>query len=197
MITGAILAGGKSLRYGRNKAMELFDGVRLIDRSVAALAPHCDPIFVVANNLTDYVGVNTFLLRDLVPHQGPLGGICTALWFSPHEWVFIKAADMPILVPEVLTLMIGLKEDHDAVVPVHHERYEPLLALYRRRCLPAVTRALEGSDRKAFTFYRQVRVRFLQEIEWKAVDPDGLSFKNANTPEELAALEWNWKKQGN
>jgi len=83
VITGAILAGGKSLRYGRNKAMEIFDGVRLIDRSVAALAPHCDPIFVVANNLMDYVGVNTFLLRDVVPHQGSPGGDSHGLMVQP------------------------------------------------------------------------------------------------------------------
>ncbi|HOV86418.1 MAG TPA: molybdenum cofactor guanylyltransferase [Syntrophobacteraceae bacterium] len=196
MVTGAILAGGRSRRYGRNKALEVFDGLRLIDRGTASLEPYCAPVFVVANDLWEYADVQAVLLRDLIAHQGPLGGIATALWFSPHEWVFVKAADMPFLVPELLTLMLGAKEGFDAVVPVHRELYEPLLALYHRRCLPAVNRVLEGPERKVIAFYRQVKVRFLQEFEWKTVDPKALSFMNANTPEEMAALEWNWKKHG-
>ena len=127
---------------------------------------------------------------DIIPHQGPLGGIYTALLFSPAEWVLVKATDMPFLVPEMASLLIDSKEGFDAVVPKLNDYYEPLLAMYNRRCLPAIARQLQQPDkRQVIGFYREVRVRTLAEEEWRKVDPDALSFKNVNTPSDLAEID--------
>ncbi len=190
MLTGAILAGGKSLRYGKNKALEVFQGKSLIEHAVQSLRTFCDPLLVVANDLTPYFRVRATLVQDVVPDQGPLGGIYTALLFSPHNWVFVKATDMPFLVEELAQKMYSSSEGYDVVLPMLSERYEPLLALYSRRCLPAIAAALERGDRKITRFFRKVKVRQLPEEEWRTVDPDGLSFKNINTPENLEQLQW-------
>lgn len=189
MITGAILAGGESRRYGRNKALEPFRGERLIDRGVAALRAFCDPVLVVANDLSLYQGVRATLVRDVFYRQGPLGGIYTALLFSPHEWVFVRATDMPFLHPKLSDLLMeAATQDYDAVVPLCGDYYEPLLALYNRRCLQAIADVLERSEKMVVKFYKYIRVRNVPEKEWRTVDPEGISFKNVNFPEDLDKL---------
>lgn len=190
MLTGAILAGGRSRRYGRNKALELFRGKSLIERTVESLGSFGDPTLVIANDLAPYLHVRATLVQDVVRDQGPLGGAFTALLFSPHDWVFLKATDMPFLVEELVRMMFALREGCDAVVPMLNDRPEPLLALYSRRCLAPVTAALEKGERKVISFYPKVRVRELPEKEWRKVDPEGLSFKNVNTPENMEELQW-------
>ena len=191
MLTGAILAGGRSLRYGKNKALEVFEGKRLIDREVDGLRPYCDPVLVVANDLGPYIDARATLVQDIVPHHGPLGGVYTALLFSPNNWVLTRATDMPFLIPELLKMMLDMREGCDAVVPLLNERYEPLVALYSRRCLPAIADLMESGERKVMAFYKKVRMHYLSEAEWRSVDPEGLSFKNVNTPEDWKQLGWN------
>lgn len=190
MLTGAILAGGKSVRYGRNKALEGFRGKSLIEHAVTSMAGLCDPVLVVANDLTLYLHLPVTLVQDVIPHQGPLGGIYTALLFSPHPWVLAKATDMPLLVKDLARMMVAFREGYDVVLPILNDRHEPLLALYSRHCLAPIATALEKGERRIISFFPKVKVRVLPEAEWRAVDPKGLSFSNINTPENLEQLRW-------
>ena len=188
MLTGVILAGGRSLRYGKNKALEVFEGKRLIDRGVEALRAFCDPVIVVANDLSLYFDLRATLVQDLTPNQGSLGGLYTALLFSPNDWIVVRAVDMPFFLPEIMSFMLELRKDADVVVPMIGEHYEPLLALYHRRCLPAIAEVLEQSERQVIRFYQSVRVKTVPESVWRAVDPEGASFANINTPEDRERL---------
>jgi molybdenum cofactor guanylyltransferase len=190
LLTGALLAGGKSIRYGRNKALEVFRGKRLIDAGVESLDAFCSPVLVVANDLGLYMDVNAVLVQDMFMHQGPLGGIYTALLFSPHDWVLVKATDMPFLSSDLVSMMLDLRKDADIVVPMSNGLYEPLLALYHRRCCTEIAGVLERGDRKVVSFYDRVRVKRLTEKKWRSVDPQGMSFKNVNTPDDWKHLEW-------
>lgn len=194
MLTGAVLAGGQSRRYGRNKAFEVFEGKRLIDRAVESLRSRCDPVLLVANDLSLYLDVNATLVQDFIPRQGPLVGLYTALLFSPHDWVYVRATDMPVLVPDLLAMMLDLRGSFDIVVPVIGNDYEPLAALYHRRCIPAVAGAIERSQRRVVSFYKSVRVRTVSEKRWRAVDPSGISFANVNTPEDWNKFPWSSKR---
>lgn len=190
-MTGAVLAGGQSRRFGRNKTLEVFGGKRLIDRAVDSLCAFCDPVMVVANDLALYTDLGRMLVRDLVPRQGPLGGIYTALLHSRGDWVFVKAADMPVLVPELAAMICAAREGYDAVVPCLGERHDPLLALYNRACLPAIARQLETPrERRIIAFFSKIRVHRLPEELWREVDPEGISFRNVNTVQDLAELKW-------
>jgi molybdopterin-guanine dinucleotide biosynthesis protein A len=190
LITGAVLAGGKSLRFGKNKAVQQLSGKRFIDMAIESLRLFCDPVMAVVNAIEPYMDTGVMLAQDIIPHQGPLGGIYTALLFSPSEWVFVKATDMPFLVPELASLIVDAKEGFDAVVPKVNDYYEPLLAIYNRRCLPAIARQLQEPDkRQVIGFYRKIKVRTVTEGEWRQVDHDALSFKNVNTPSDLAEID--------
>jgi len=190
LIAGAVLAGGKSLRFGKNKAFQQLRGKRFIDLAIESLLPFCDPVMVVAGEIEPYLDTGVMLVKDIIPNQGPLGGIYTALLLSPAEWVFVKATDMPFLVPEMASLIIGAKNGFDVVVPKMNDYYDPLLAMYNRRCLPVIARQLQEPDkRQVVDFYRKIKVRAIAEEEWRRVDPNGLSFKNVNTPSDLAEID--------
>jgi molybdopterin-guanine dinucleotide biosynthesis protein A len=190
LIAGAVLAGGKSLRFGKNKAFQQLGGKRFVDLAVESLRPFCDPVMVVVSEIEPYLDTGVMLVQDIIPHLGPLGGIYTALLFSPVEWVFVKATDMPFMVPELASLIIDAKEGYDAVVPRVQDLNEPLLAVYNRGCLPEIARQLKDPlRRKVSDFYRKIRIRAVTEEEWKKADPDGLSFKNVNTPLDLAGID--------
>jgi len=190
-MTGAVLAGGKSLRFGKNKALEVVGGMRLVERSIKSLRTFCDHIMVVVNDLSPYLELGVPLVRDIIPHQGPLGGLYTALLFSEDEWVFVKATDMPLIVPGVAELIIGAREGFDAVVPMVGNFFEPLFALYNRRCLPAIARQLETpGERQIVRFYKKVKVKSIPEEKWRKIDPEGACFRNINTPGDLAEAGW-------
>ncbi|MDR3570352.1 MAG: molybdenum cofactor guanylyltransferase [Syntrophobacteraceae bacterium] len=191
MIAGAVLAGGRSNRFGKNKALQTLQGKRFIDLAIEPLRRFCDPVMAVVNEIEPYLDTGAILVQDIIPHQGPLGGIYTALVFSPSEWVFVKATDMPFLVPEMAALIIEAQRGKfDAVVPRVGEFFDPLLALYNRRCLPVISHQLQARDnRQVVAFYQKIRLKTITEAQWRKVDPDGLSFKNVNTLSDLAEID--------
>ena len=95
--TGIILAGGKSARLGRNKAIELIGDVPLIERVINRLSPITNKLILVTfrnNNIfSEYK--NLKIVNDIYPNKGPLSGIYTGLCFSNTVANIIVACDMP------------------------------------------------------------------------------------------------------
>jgi len=192
-ITGVILAGGKSSRFGRNKALEPFMGERLIDRSVRLIKEWCDPVFVVCQKPEEYFGVEANLVADIIPDQGPLMGLYTGLLFSPNEWIFLRAVDMPFLEGAFAELLIkrATEGNADVVVPLKGRhidlplQYEPLCACYNVRCIPHIKRVIESGGGRVISFFSRVRVDAVPEDTWRAVDPKGRSILNINTIQDM------------
>ena len=67
-------------------------------------------------------------------------------------------------------------------------RLEPLHAFWSRAGLPAVERLLRGGEPSMWALAEAVGARLLSEAAWRAVDPEGRAFANANTPEDVARL---------
>ena len=191
-ITAVILAGGRSRRLGRDKAVEPFDGEPLIRRvirraSEAVAARHilvvvADTARAAALPLDDH----HVTAADVFPNCGSLGGIYTGLYASSTEWSLVTACDMPFLSAPLLAHMAGLRDGADAVVPIVDGRPEPTHALYARRCLPAIEKRLRAGQLKISGFFDDVSVRYVPENDVKLFDPDLLSFFNINRPEDLA-----------
>ena len=191
-ITAVILAGGRSRRLGRDKAVEPFAGEPLIRRvirraSEAVVTQHvvvvvADPSRAAALPLDD--GHQTAV--DVFPDCGSLGGIYTGLNASSTEWALVTACDMPFLSAPLLANMAGLRDGVDAVVPVVDGRPEPTHALYSRRCLPAIESRLRAGQLKISGFFDDVGVRYVPESDIRRFDPDLLSFFNINRPEDLS-----------
>ncbi len=134
----------------------------------------------------------TRFLPDAYPDTGTLGGIATGLGAVPG-WAIVVACDLPLVSAALFRTLWAIaqetaagQERWDAVMPVVDGYEEPLHALYHRRCLPAIEARLAQGQRRVISFLGDVRTRYVQEPELRAVDPELHSFFNANTREEWA-----------
>lgn len=187
----AIIAGGKSRRMGRDKAFIEVGGKTLVERVIAASADLGQAeTMLIANQPDDYRRFGLPIHRDILPNKGPLGGIYTALTKAKSDWVLALACDMPFVNRDLLRHMIEQTDDAaDIVVPRVDGYPQGLHALYRRTCLKPIERQLEADRLKIIRFYEQMRVRYLDESDYAAIDPDGCCFTNLNSPAQLAEAE--------
>lgn len=185
-ITGIILAGGKSSRYGINKALVEVNGERLIERVVRVMEPIFEHLILVTNTPQEYAYLQLPMVVDLIQGLGPLGGIYTGLETISEEAGFFMACDMPFLNSGLIRHMVETREDFDAVVPKIDWKIETLHAIYTKGCLPAIRQLIDAREYQVIKFFRKVRVRYLSEEEIRAFDPELRSFFNINRPEELS-----------
>ncbi|OGR34520.1 MAG: hypothetical protein A2051_08190 [Desulfovibrionales bacterium GWA2_65_9] len=193
--TAAILAGGAAKRMGgATKALLEVGGRTILDTLVATLSGRFAEILLVAKEPEAFqamqAGAPWRLVLDACPARSSLTGIRTALAQARTEHVFITACDTPLLRPALLSALLGhLRPEDDVVLPIKPDGYfEPLCALYSRRCLPHIEAQLEREDYKIIRFFDKVRVSPLPVETLLQADPDLLTFRNANTPEELELL---------
>jgi molybdopterin-guanine dinucleotide biosynthesis protein A len=179
-----LLAGGKSRRMGRNKALLPWHGVPLIQHIVERLTEVSRDILLVTNTPQEYAFLNLPMVPDVVPNGGSLVGLYSGLEAIRHPWGLVMACDVPFVNTDLLSYMLSLREGYQAVVPVMGDRHEPLHALYHKSCLPAMRRHIDAGDKRIISFYPEIRIRFLREDEIDRFDPEHLSFLNANTPED-------------
>ena len=99
-VGGYVLAGGKSSRMGRDKALLLLDGKPLVEHAVKKLKRLCASVSILANDtaLKRWAPV----VPDNVTGFGPLGGIEAALASSKYPWNLIVPVDMPFLPTRLL-----------------------------------------------------------------------------------------------
>lgn len=189
-VTGIILAGGRSRRLGRDKAVEPFGGQPLIRRVIERVTTLADEIVVVvadtARGQALPLDVDHRLAVDIYPEGGSLGGIFSGLSAANTDWGLVVACDMPFLSVPLLERMLELRGDSNAVVPQPGAFPEPTHALYSRACLPHIEARLQARDLKISGFFDDVRVRYLDEGEVRRFDPELLSFFNVNSTEDLA-----------
>ena len=184
-----ILAGGKSIRMGQDKAFIEVDGVPIILRIFAVLNRLFPETIVVANEKEPYEKFGIPVYSDLVPGQGALGGLYTGLVRSTFSYSFCVACDMPFLSPPLIHYLLGRIDQYDAVVPHTSDGLQPLHAIYSRKCLQPIQQALERGITKIVDVYPLLRLGIVDEEEFLALDPEKKSFTNVNTPEDLQMIQ--------
>ncbi len=187
-VTAIVLAGGKSLRLGRSKALETIGGKSLLECVIERLTPLTNAILIITSrqqaNLP--VACRAEVLVDTYPDKGPLGGMYTGLLASRSSYSIVVACDMPFLSTELLGYMIGLSPGFDAVVPRLEEGMaEPLHAIYSKSCLSNMKTRLEHNQLGINSFLNTVRVRYIEQAECQRFDPQLLSFFNVNSQSDL------------
>ena len=183
----AIIAGGQSRRMGRDKAFVELAGKPLIERVIEGSADldQAETI-LITNKPAQYAHLGLPMYRDILPDKGSLGGIYTALVGAQSPNVLALACDMPFVNSSLLRYMIDqMDDDTDIVVPRLAGYPQGLHAIYKKTCIEAIAAQLAADQLKIIRFYDQMRVRYLDETDYAAFDPEGSSFANINTPAEL------------
>jgi len=187
-ITGIILAGGKNLRMGRNKAFLEIDGRRIIDRTKDLFLEVFDEVLLVTNSPLDYLALDLRLVSDLIPDKGSLGGIYTGLFHASHPHAFVAACDMPFLNRPLIGHLAQLAPKFDIVIPKTNDGLQPLHAVYSQSCLPFMEDLLRRDNLKIIDFFPRVNVREVRADEILPYDPELKTFLNVNTPEDLQKI---------
>ena len=186
-----MLAGGRSSRMGRDKALLPYRGGALVE-SVARAVALAAGSAVLVGSPSRHGGLGFPVLPDIYPGEGPLGGILTVLEHADAshrrtDWNLIVACDMPELTAEFLRGLLDRAErlDVDVLAPRGPSGVlEPLCAVYHRRSRQALDAAFAGGVRKVTAAFDGLRV-----VAWSA--PEYLPFQNVNTPEDWAAYAGN------
>lgn len=134
-LLGAIIAGGRSTRFGSDKAAALVDGLAMLDHVVAGLAPHVDAIVLCGR---DWPGLVSIADRP-APALGPLGGLCAALFRARargHSHVLTAPVDVLPFPPDIAPLFGGDRPR------VFRDQY--LIGLWPADLAPQLERHLAG-----------------------------------------------------
>jgi molybdenum cofactor guanylyltransferase len=182
-ISAVILAGGRSVRFGRDKALEVWQGKTLLEHVSTAL--ECFPErFIIGGTPQHYGFLGLSVYPDLEPHQGSLYGVARALEFANFPRVALSACDMPNLSQSYWKFIANL-ELADVIIPENSDGLlEPLAAIYRKKCLKQVKTALEVGNLKMTGWFSTLEVRV---VKWSELEPhfEPNLFLNANTPNDL------------
>jgi molybdopterin-guanine dinucleotide biosynthesis protein A len=178
---GFLLAGGRSSRMGRDKALLELGGRTMVEIGLDKLRVTCPRVSLVGN--TPELGrFGVRVVPDAMTGCGPLGGIVAGLEASETEWNLFLAVDVPFVPVEVLKMLLTRSEAEGAVCVLAETLGEshPLTGLYAKAAAPLLRRELEAGRLKVKSAIQAAGlVRHLQfeRDEW---------FRNLNTPEEFA-----------
>jgi molybdopterin-guanine dinucleotide biosynthesis protein A len=181
MESAVILAGGKSLRMGRNKALLELGGETLIRRLYSSLDTAFDEVLISANDPETYDFLDAAFVPDIYEAGGCLAGLHAGLLSARGESCFFAACDMPFVNIDLVRYLGSFSAEYDLVVPVSRSGLEPLHAFYSRSCLPHIERQLDEGNLKIIDFFDKVRVREVTVDEMSEYDPHELSHFNINT----------------
>ena len=190
--TAIVLAGGKSSRMGRPKALLPFDSEPLIAHIVRTLQYLFGEIVVVAAPGQELPSLPVKLVRDEIAYQGPVGGIYYGLKASGGEFSFVTSCDVAFLNSRFISYLISQIANYDVVVPYWEERFQPLQAIYRRSVLPLLEAQLKRGELRPVYLFDKVQTCRIGEDEIRRFDPDGLSFFNMNTPADYDRALQHW-----
>jgi len=136
--TTVILAGGKSTRMGRDKALIPFQGRPLIGYAIDLAEALNSPVIISANgHHLDHLGFP--VRQDILPVSAPLAGIHAGLKASHTGWNLVLTCDMPY-VPAGLIHRLAFETDDTVrmVLPRHNGFIEPLCGFWHRELLPVI-----------------------------------------------------------
>ena len=188
-IGSIVLAGGKGLRLGHEKALETVGNKSLIQWVVFSLSFFSSDIIIVtaAKQFSpQFIGYPKLkMVTDTYPGKGPLGGIYTGLAVSDSFYNLVVACDMPFLNQDLLDYMIQISTGFDLVVPRLGNMIEPLHAVYSKTCLAPIECLLKQGILSIRELFTLVRVRYVETTELNRFDPKHLSFFNVNTEADL------------
>lgn len=188
-ITGVILAGGSSKRYGQNKAFLEIGSIRLIDYISEEMRNIFKRVILVTNQKEDFEYLELSIVEDLIKGLGPIGGIYTGLKSITGQAGFFVACDMPLLNKDLVRYMVDIIDNHSAVVPLVANEVEPLHAIYAQSCLGPIKSLIDAKRYQVRLFYGHVSVRYVKEDEIRKFCSPTEAFLNINTPDEFAKIQ--------
>jgi molybdopterin-guanine dinucleotide biosynthesis protein A len=185
-ITAFVLAGGRSSRMGRDKALLSLGDQNLLQRALRVASEASGKTYIVGSK--QLYGKFGEVIEDIYSGCGPLGGIHAALTSTDTDLNLIISVDMPGMKADFLRWFLAksaAKSDL-IVVPEAAGGLQPLCAIYRKAVASAAQQALQQGECKVGRLFSQIPTCIIGETEILAAGFSPELFQNINTPEEYA-----------
>lgn len=194
-VLGAVIAGGRSVRFGSPKPLAPVGGVRMVDRVIRVLEQCTESVVAIANDALLAESIGLPWRADVLQDTGSLAGIHSALLWAREQdcdGILALAADMPLASPALLRRLreLGLA-GWDVALPESEgpRGVEPLCGFYGTGCIDAIEAAATRGDARMIGFHDDVRVCRVPLAEVRFFGDPMRLFMNINTPEEHALVE--------
>jgi molybdopterin-guanine dinucleotide biosynthesis protein A len=187
-MTSIVLAGGKSSRLGRNKALQAIRAKSLIQWVIDRIAILSTEIIIAtargeAIPCSSSVKIKT--VADIYAGKGPLAGIHSGLTASSSPRAIVVGCDTPFLSVSLLEYMTRICSAFDVVVPRIRNSLEPICAVYSKTCAGPIQGLLQQNELRIDKLFSIVKVKYVEEDEINRFDPKHLSFFNINSQADL------------
>jgi molybdenum cofactor guanylyltransferase len=180
--SGVVLAGGKSVRFGSDKARYVYQGKPMMQWVLDSLEGASER-FIIANQAYDEFELPVY--TDVISSPTPLSGIHSALVHAKHDWVAIAACDMPFVTKGYWSLLYKQCQDTRAVVVESKTGLEPLAAFYHKELQHEIEKQLQQDQRAAHLFLQSIDAKVLEASSLKV--PTN-TFDNINRLEDIAGF---------
>ena len=191
-VTGIVLAGGRSSRFGADKLQAIVRGRPLLHHPILALAGCCDAVLVVVSRdgpepaLPEGVTQPVRIVRDAVSDAGPLAGLVAGLAAAVDPEVLVVGGDQPDLRPELLALLRAALGPASAALLADGGEPRSLPMALRREPALAAARSALGADRLSLLgLVLRLDPIIVLEGTWRAADPEGAWRRDVDRPEDL------------
>ena len=196
-VTGVILAGGASSRFGTNKALATFESLPLIQHVARPLEKLFNDHLLITNTPESYEFLGWPMAPDIFSKCGPLGGIHAALHTIKTPRAFIVGCDMPLINTTFISYLCSLDGNWDVALPWLEAGPEPLHGVYKRTCLSAIEQSLKENQFKIGFLLRKLRIHKVDQDEIIDLIGDLSPFHNVNFNDDLLCLQEMTEKAAN
>lgn len=181
--TMAILAGGKSSRFGRDKSEIEINGYKLIDSIIERISGEFNEVFIIGKNDDLHLKNKVRYVPDSPAGMGPLGGLYTALNASPDRYVYLLACDMPHVNVEYVKFLKRriLAVPCNACITRTSLGIEPFNAFYSKSLIGELENYLDAGGKSFKEFLKDQDCLYINEEEARIYSPGLTMFYNINT----------------
>jgi molybdenum cofactor guanylyltransferase len=183
-ITGVLLAGGESRRFGSPKAFAELNGVLFYEKAYQALAAVCGRVVIIARpELLPRFPKGLDVITDLpaVAGQGPLAGILTAMSERPADVYMVLPCDMPYIGPLETERLIERMDPTQQITAVKTpDELVPLFSVWKSGVKEELEKELASGGRRVMVFMDKVGITWLDSA---TINEDSSVFRNINRPE--------------
>jgi molybdenum cofactor guanylyltransferase len=190
--TGIVLAGGGSVRFGRDKLAEPYRGMPLLHHAVLRLVEVCgDVVLVLAPEAPEPelpIGAPVRIARDATAGKGPLAGLLAGLGVTQTNLALVSGGDMPELATAVLIEMLKVAAEApvQAVVLADGDRWRPLPMVVLAEAGRGIAPVLLAEDRRSLRgLLEGLRIAVIDEPTWLALDPERRTLLDVDEPADL------------
>ena len=193
MRSALILTGGNATRAGGLPKYEFNIGGRsFLERQIEILRSCTDEICIICRNIDQERLFQNMpdirISHDMIPGQGPAGGIQAGSWTASGDYFFVTACDMPFLSCDVINYLFERAEGYDAAVPIWEDgKIEPLCAVFKKESVKNFFE--DHMERRLTRFIGQLHTRYIPVEEIRRFDPELNVFQNINDFKTFSKIE--------